>query len=279
MSVLYPKGKEANDMESVTREEYIKLLDELHHVKDDVAQMIATRDFQAYHASAMLEIDYMNKVGKLENDIFEYQYYLERIRRKIEIIRDDPALAKDLSTVELQLDAEFADAEKELKERKRREDFLLVTEKFRYPDFTYTQSLTDYYVALVKKMHICFNEDATDEEMQIWQRVQSAYIKKDVEALKQLNIATAHYPEYVPSEDQPQELRDEIKKYRTYFHSISEEYENKKRQFPFTYEARLDDSAWLDSTSLSNSGVLEYLKRTYDDENDVLEALIAKNEK
>jgi hypothetical protein len=38
MSVLYPKGKEANDMESVTREEYIKLLDELHHVKVDVAQ-------------------------------------------------------------------------------------------------------------------------------------------------------------------------------------------------------------------------------------------------
>lgn len=65
--------------------EYLKLLEEIKQLKEDLASLYEERDELIYHICKNIETEYMSKIGVLEYKLYEFQCKILRIKRKIEL--------------------------------------------------------------------------------------------------------------------------------------------------------------------------------------------------
>lgn len=65
--------------------EYLKLIEEVKQLKEDIASLYEEKDELVYHICRNIETEYMSKVGVLEYKLFKFQCKILRLKRKIEL--------------------------------------------------------------------------------------------------------------------------------------------------------------------------------------------------
>ena len=65
--------------------EYLKLIEEIKQLKEDIASLYEEKDELVYHTCKNIETEYMSKVGVLEYKLYEFQCKILRLKRKIEL--------------------------------------------------------------------------------------------------------------------------------------------------------------------------------------------------
>ena len=260
----------------IDRKEYISYLAELDEYKIEIAELIEAKDYQRYFEATELEVDYLNKVGRLENDIFRLEYEVRRLKRKIEIaaMYDFDAGPVDFYAIESLLDHEFEEVKIELESRDRKERKLFFAQDGPQMSDEEMDDLADVYRALIKKLHPAINPNAGKENAFLWQEVKVAYIDGDFDRLIELDEMEDRMFEIVPDIEEEIEIIEQIEDCREIAFQLRESIVNRSKTFPFKYRERLLDANWVNLKNDINASVFEQLKKIYSEQSQSFDALM-----
>lgn len=168
--------------------EYKGLIIEVNKLKDKVAEKISERDMLAFHVIPDIENKYMMKIGVLENDVFNANLKLIRIKRKIEIYKEKIKSKQTFTDeqVEKQLDSEFENIEDEYNDLQ--EEIMFDVENAHIDEVAseILKVLNILYKNLVKKLSPLINFDNTRLDNQLYELLEKAYRELDLSMMSKL---------------------------------------------------------------------------------------------
>ena len=260
----------------IDRKEYISYLAELDEYKIEIAELIEAKDYQRYFEATELEVDYLNKVGRLENDIFRLEYKVRRLKRKIEIVGmyDLKSGPVNFYAVESLLDHEFEEVEIELESRDRKERKLFFMQDEPQMNDEEMDDFTDVYRSLIKKMHPALNPNGGKENAFLWQEAKVAYMDRNIDRLLELDEMEDRMFEIVPDIEEEIEIIEQIEDYREIAYQLRESIVSRSKTFPFKYRERLLDANWVNLKNDINASVLEQLRKIYEEQSKTFDALM-----
>ncbi len=215
-------------------------------LRDEVARLLAEAYDLVHVVKPNLFAFYQTKLGAWELKRLRLQCDVGRLKRKISLIQERINRAETVHRLELegQLDLEFldwqtrvAEAVAELDSAKSRLANPIGEEE--------AQELRNTYRALVKRLHPDLHEDLTDQERQLWHRVQEAYDHSDLNELRALALiqpgsTRADAPNTI---EQLVAERDALKSHVVRLLAQLAAIES---QAPFTMRKQLADNEWIE---------------------------------
>ncbi len=230
----------------VVSPEVERLQRECDTLRDEVARLLAeAHDLVCVGKPNLLAI-YQTKLGAWELKRLHLQCEIARLKRKLTLIQACVNLGQPVHEIEVegQLDLEFlewrtrvAEAVAAFDEAKRRLDHPLEPGP--------AQELRKLYRMFVKKLHPDLRPDLTENERQLWYRVQEAYDRADVEELQALALV---HPS--PEGDGPNTLEQLVTERASLQDQVTRllaEIAAIESQPPFTLRKKLIDPEWLDA--------------------------------
>ena len=167
----------ACDGQMLLHPEYEALRKEAERLKEELARLSFEKDHLLFQLGPRLEAEYMLKVGGLEYRAYELECRAARLRRKAALIRArlNRRQTVRLDEVEAQLDEEFAEYRRRLKERlDALEDALRRHESARPLPERDTAELRRLYRQAIKCLHPDLNPNDTAERAEERARLPSA---------------------------------------------------------------------------------------------------------
>lgn len=151
---------------------------------------LMARDNLVFHEAELLKAEYMEKIGMLEYKLYEFQIVLQRLKRKLELVRQKINCQEkiNMQSIEYKLDAEYADYEEKIAERLA-EIAKLLDINGMMPEEE-GQELKALYKKLVKRLHPDLNPKLTDEEYNLFLRAVAAYKNSDLRTMKRIDMLT-----------------------------------------------------------------------------------------
>lgn len=223
---------------NLSREEYLAKL------KNELADLFEKREFMLNYEKATLLAAYTKWIGTYKYEEFALQVTIKRQQRKAQIIqahinRNEPIV---LEAIEQQLNEEFAEYEQLLQDQL--EQIKAATEYLETPVFTDEEAkeLKQIYRILVKRLHPDWNTDLTQEERDLFVRVQAAYKTANLQELR--NILLMIDAE-TPSNREEKDIELEIDQYEKSIADMKERIEKLEQTFPFTMREMLADEEQL----------------------------------
>lgn len=255
-----------------------KLLEELNELTNQLAKLLADKEFLLVDELVSLEAEYMNKVGHLEFEVFRFDTKLKKLNRKIEIVREKIANDEpiDLKKIDEQIEKEFSqEKEEEQKYDERMEYITEEEEKEANLSEEAAKSLKEMYYLLAKKLHPDINPNVTEKEIAIWHRVQTAYENKDIE---EMTMLFELYEEMLDIEidlTKKEEIEKRIEKIRALIQQTLMQLAEIQAQFPFTHKQDLKDPDWVFSKTAVNKELLRQLKEEYNMGTELLRVMLS----
>jgi hypothetical protein len=215
-------------------------------LRNELATLLADRDHLTGTVGPNLVAIYATKIGVKEYEALSLDVEVRRLKSTIEKIQaienqdKKPNLEQIEAAVETELEEWKAKVDKMLEDIKAGQDRL--NNQMSDEDSTELQKL---YHKLAKKLHPDLNPDLTDEQKQLWTRVQIAYAMCNLEEMKALILLVDDMPDEikVPNQlEQLEKLRDSLKrKVRSLLSKIAEI----KRNVPYSLASKLNDPTWV----------------------------------
>lgn len=216
--------------------EYLKLIEEIKQLKEDLASLYEERDELIYHICKNIETEYMSKVGVLEYKLYEFQCKILRIKRKIELYQQKINRQEkiDDSEIEKKLDIEYKEYEEKLNKMSNDLQDALNRKNFGILSEENSTELKKIYRKLIKKLHPDLNKDCSEKQKKLLLQVTQAYENGDLETLKNLELLSS---EIIEKEDIEFGELDELKlskeKYNQIVNNLLEEIKAIKNRFPY----------------------------------------------
>ena len=187
---------------------------------------------------------YTKRIGSFKYEEFSLQVTIKRQQRKAQIIqakinRNEPIV---IEAVEQQLKEEFAEYERLLQEQL--EQIKAATDYLESPVLSDedTKELKQIYRILVKRLHPDWNPDLTQQERDLFVRVQTAYKTANLQELRNiLLMIDAKEPAALQNTD----IEEEIAQYEKSIADMKERIEKLELTFPFTMREMLVDEEQL----------------------------------
>lgn len=219
---------------------------ECETLRDEVARLLAEAHDLVQVVKPNLLALYQAKLGAWELKRLQLHCDVGRLKRKISLIQARMNRGEMVHEMEVegQLDLEFldwgtrvAEAVAALDSAKSRLDHPM--------DENEARELRDTYRALVKRLHPDLHADLTEQERQLWHRVQEAYDCSDLDELRALALiqpssARAHAPNAI------EQLIAEREALKNHVVRLLAEFTAIESQTPFTMRKQLTDSDWIE---------------------------------
>lgn len=152
--------------------EYKKLLINLKKLREQMAIVLSDRAYLINHKFRYLKTEYITKIGIYEHNLFDLEYRISRLTRKINIIQNAIKLnfPVNINLIEKELDIEFRGYIKKLEEmsRDRNTANCLVNHKILSKEDC--NSLNSLYRSLAIRLHPDLNPSQTDSQKVLWGR-------------------------------------------------------------------------------------------------------------
>lgn len=189
---------------------------------------------------------YQTKLGAWELEKLKAQFRVARLKRKIELAQ--AALNRggkpDIRQIESQVREEQVLWEKKLQEAaaklqdaEERLAHLLSDE--------HNAELKKLYYQLVKRLHPDLNPDQDHGTRQMWQQVQDAYDKGDLERLRALSLLLHEPPKPADTPDALEKLQAEHAMLEKRITELEKKIVEIESQPPFTLREDLDNEVWV----------------------------------
>ncbi|MBR4263721.1 MAG: DnaJ domain-containing protein [Paludibacteraceae bacterium] len=222
----------------ISREEYLAKL------KSELAELFERREYMLTYEKSTLLAAYTKWIGSFKYEEFSLQVTIKRQQRKAQIIqakinRNEPIV---IEAVEQQLNEEFAEYERLLQEQL--EQIKAATDYLESPVLSDedAKELKQIYRILVKRLHPDWNPDLTQQERDLFVRVQAAYKTANLQELRNiLLMIDAKEPTALQNTD----IEKEIAQYEKSIADMKERIEKLELTFPFTMREMLVDEEQL----------------------------------
>lgn len=216
--------------------EYLKLIEEIKKLKENIVSLYEERDELAYHICRNIETDYMSKIGILEYKLFEWQCKILRLKRKIELYqrKTNREEIPDENEIEKELDNEYKEYEEKLKQMSNELQNALQRKNYGILSEENTKELKRIYRKLIKKLHPDLNKENSERNKNLLLKVTRAYENGDLETLKNLEILTNEIIEKENVEmGELEELNESKARYEIIINNLIEEIKKIKESFPY----------------------------------------------
>lgn len=216
--------------------EYLKLIEEIEKLKENIVSLYEERDELAYHICRNIETDYMSKIGILEYKLFEWQCKILRLKRKIELYQRkiNRQEIPDENEIEKELENEYKEYEEKLKQMSNELQNALQRKNYGILSEENTKELKRIYRKLIKKLHPDLNKENSEKNKNLLLKVTRAYENGDIETLKNLEILTNEIIEKENVEmGELEELNESKARYEIIINNLIEEIKKIKESFPY----------------------------------------------
>ncbi len=226
--------------------EYNRLLEKLNKLKEQLSVIIEDRDYLLHHKAIYIKTEYINKVGKLEYELFELECKVSRLKRKINMVQAAINLQMpiDEDEIEKQLDKEYKEYIEEL--RKMSKDIEIANmikdcDELTLEDVAFIKKL---YRKLAKVLHPDLNPGLTEKQKALWMRAQKAYEMSNIDMLKilyELAVEDGGLDTKYSKINTIEELEEKIKFFKEKIKDLLLEIGKTREAFPLNKEKFLKD--------------------------------------
>lgn len=260
--------------------EYAKLIEEIKQLKEDIASLYEERDELIYHVCKNIETDYMSRIGFLEYKLFEFQWEILRIKRKIELYqmkinRQEKPIEKE---IEKQLDEEYKEYDEKL--NRMSEELNEALERKNYGVLSEEDSLElkRIYRKLIKKLHPDLNEEYNEKDKTLLLQVKKAYENGDLETLRNLEILVSDISENENIEiGEIDELRKSKEKYELIVKDLLKDIKKIKESFPYNQKEFLKSDILVNKKKDELKNEIDMCKEIYSELEEILKQIKGEN--
>jgi hypothetical protein len=239
----------------ILKEAYIKLLNDV--------------DVLERWGKPQLEALYITRIGHWQIERLKAQLQVRALQRKIELamIAVNHDEVPDVIGIELQVASELAEAE----QRIMQESHNLAIAKDLLSHLASPEKsaeLRSLYKKMAKALHPDVQPNLTDEQRELWLKVQEAYNNGDLDRLKALGLVYAELLEAAETAGQAltaNELSLQCATLKEGIRVLEEKIKLLRDAFPFTFEELLKDDEWVAEQTATVQAELEQL-RVYEGE-------------
>lgn len=256
--------------------EYLKLIEEVKQLKEDIASLYEEKDELVYHICKNIETEYMSKIGVLEYKLYEFQCKILRIKRKIELyqLKINMQEKPNEKEIEEKLDIEYKEYEKklnkmsnDLQDALNRKNYGILSEKN-------SKELKSIYRKLIKKLHPDLNKENSEKSKNLLLQVTRAYENGDLETLKNLELLTDEIMEKENIEiGELDELKQSKEKYKIIINELLESIKKIKDSFPYNKKDFLNNDILVQKRKSELKKEMEMCKEVYSDLENILDKL------
>lgn len=163
---------------------------EFEAMESKFLETLMARDHLLFHEAEILKAEYMEKVGMLEYKLFEFQIAFQRLKRKVELVRQKINCQEkvNIQAIEYKLDAEYAEYEERIAIRLAEITELMNISGVMAEDDS--KEIRGLYKKLVKRLHPDLNPNLTDEEYILFHKAVIAYQNSDISTLRRIDMLT-----------------------------------------------------------------------------------------
>lgn len=216
-------------------------------LQEELAKLCAEKDHLLHTVAPNIEAVYATKIGPKEYEAFQLEVEVRTLKRTIEMIQaiENRGEKPNPEQIEAAVEEELRDWHLKMKQ---------MLENIQASESQLQSQMTDEdseefqkrYRSLVKKLHPDINPDLSEQQINLWHRVQLAYQLGNLDELRALSLLVEDIPDdHSPSSlEILRERRDALKsKVRKYIEYI----ENIQKGHPFDWLEKLDDPEWIAS--------------------------------
>ncbi len=246
--------------------EYLKLIEEVKQLKEDIANLYEEKDELLYHTCKIIETEYMSKVGVLEYKLYEFQCKILRLKRKIELyqININRQEVPNEKEIEEKLDAEYKEYEKKLNKMSNDIQEALDRKNCSFLSEEDGKELKNIYRRLIKKLHPDLNKESSEKNKNLFLQVTRAYENGDLETLKNLELLTNEIVEKENIETgEFEELKNSKLKYKEIVKELLETIKKIKESYPYNKKEFLKSDILVQKKKEELSQQMEMYKEVY----------------
>ena len=229
-----------------------QLKDEYDRLQKQYADLVTERDDLGLERPK-LETLYMETVGQLQYEMLILQKEVAALRHHRDMLQAyiNRGEQPDWDAIKLKLQFTIQEMDEKLKEEeeklKQAKEFIRheIEEEEHRSDAEKLEIKT-LYKRLVHRLHPDLHPDQTEWERNLFLKVQEAYLKRDLEKLRQLEqeLETG-IPSGSESDDIIEVWEERISKLRARIAAIQGEINQILSSFPFTYRDKVYDAEWV----------------------------------
>ena len=226
--------------------EIAKLQTEVTTLEKELGKVILEQDEMINAIKPNLEAEYHKSIGYKELECLENEIASRRIKRQIELLQAAINRQEEIDPekVEQQLDDEFQEwyekVEKQynkVKEAQDRIEGLMSDED--------SAEFKKLYRKLVFKLHPDLNPYQSEDEVNLWHRIQLAYQSGDLDELRSLMIILKSQDKAVELPSSKETLEKRKTKLADQIQKIIRKLSDMEKEFPFTMAKNLADKDWV----------------------------------
>ena len=259
--------------------EIIKLQMEVATLEKELGKVILEQDEMINAIKPNLEAEYQKTIGYKELECLENEIASRRIKRQIELLQ--AAINRqeeiDLDRIEQQLDDELQEwyekvkkQYKKVKEAQDRIEGLMSDED--------SAEFKKLYRKLVFKLHPDLNPDQTEDEVNLWHRIQLAYQGGDLEEMRSLMIILESQDKAVEMPSSKDILEKRKTKLADQIQKIIGKLADMEKEFPFTIAKNLSDKKWVESKLEEIGERISHFEDKCREYNELLKVLLVSKE-
>lgn len=258
--------KEVKMSDIIINPEYLKIIEEVKRLKDDIANLYEEKDELLYHICKNIETEYVSKIGVLEYKLYEFQCKILRLKRKIELyqIKINRQEIPNEKEIEEKLNIEYKEYEERLNKISKEIQNTLNRRNFEILSEENTKEIKSIYRKLIKKLHPDLNKENSEKNKNFLLQVTHAYENGDLETLRNLELLTDEIVEKENIEiNELEELKQSKAKYEIIIKELLKSIKKIKESFPYNKKEFLKSDVLVEKKKEELKSKMELYKKVY----------------
>lgn len=198
---------------------------EIKELKEKLAHLIFEFDDLICHVCPDIEVRYVLEFGMDEYKLYETEFEIEKLERKLELIEAGSNI--DLDKIEKKVDREFEESERQLKAQIDEINYLKFNE-FKRLSSDDLKKLRQTYLMLIEKLHPDLNPNQNFLALSLFIKAENSFKNDDLEALESVTrILPEENNQEMPEID---DLKGLILEFEGKIYLIENEYPYNKKE-------------------------------------------------
>ena len=262
-----------------------QLKDEYERLQQEYSELVAKRDDLLQHEGPLLEALYMTTIGQLLYEELCLQQDIALLKYERDLFQayenrgEEPDYEEILEKVEETAKTFNENLKREEEKRKKAKAFVEEHQEEQSKQKEAERiELKAIYKRLVHRLHPDLHPEQTEWERELFLKVQEAYEKQDLNALRQLEeeLNSGMSSEEMDNET-VEEWEERIQKLKDLISAIKEEITRIENGFPFTYRTNLYDQEWVSATQEEIRVRIELLQKEKERLEKIIEYIMMQN--
>lgn len=232
-------------------QEAVRLRSDNEALREELAKLIADRDFLTTTTLPAIEAEYNMKIGGLEYEAFKLECDVRRARRRLELAHKylNRGAYIPLELIERELESGFRQWQAKIEELRRAVEAARAYNHAPCLSATETRELQTLYRRLAKRLHPDINPRQSERERNMWLQTADAYRNGALAELRTLALLLDDAPADETDEAEEASLLDKLRrrrdKLRAQIDCALARLTEIKTVLPYTLLEKLDDAEWL----------------------------------